>query len=259
VRSDLRVVALAFAADSSTLQSPVDVKERKAATPKKKAAAPKPAKPAVATAASKKRFVSDDEDEDASYEDNAPKVKPKKKPTAAPKPAAPVKPTAAAPKPAAAPKKQADLLSMLKPANKTGPAQAAAKWEPPVQVVADEELPLLERLKAKAASKKRIDSDDEDNAPEVKPKKKPTAAPKPAAAPAKPTAAAPKPAAPVKPTAAAPPRATASKSKKHVVSDDEDYSDDEDDADDEDDGDSDAEVSSHAHGSPSCRVPIPML
>ena len=26
-----------------------------------------------------------------------------------------------------------------------------------------------------------------------------------------------------------------------------------------DDGDSDDEVSSHAHGSPSCRVPIPML
>ena len=224
MRSDLRVVALAFAADSSTLQSPVDVKERKAATPKKKAAAPKPAKPAVATAASKKRFVSDDEDEDASYEDNAPKVKPKKKPTAAPKPAAaPAKPTAAAPKPAAAPKKQADLLSMLKPANKTGPAQAAAKWEPPVQVVTDEELPLLERLKRMGAA----------------------APPKPAAADrdgVSTLAAAPK---------ARAPRATASKSKKHVVSDDEDYSDDEDDSEDE--------VSSRAHGSPSCRVPIPML
>ena len=164
VRSDLRVVALAFAADSSTLQSPVDVKERKAATPKKKAAAPKPAKPAVATAASKKRFVSDDEDEDASYEDNAPKVKPKKKPTAAPKPAAaPAKPTAAAPKPAA-----------------------------PVKPTA--------------------------------------AAPKPAAAPKK--QAAPK---------ARAPRATASKSKKHVVSDDEDYSD-------EDDGDEPEEQASERGG-----------
>ena len=214
MRSDLCVVALAFAADSRTLQPAVEGKKRKAATPK----------PAVATAASKKRFVSDDEDEDASYEDNAPKVKPKKKPTAAVKPAAPAKPTAAAPKPAAAPKKQADLLSMLKPANKTGPAQAAAKWEPPVQVVADEELPLLERLKRMGAA----------------------AAPKPAAAGRDdvPTlGAAPK---------ARAPRATASKSKKHVVSDDEDDSD-------EADDDSDNEVSSHAHGSPSCRVSIPML
>ena len=208
MRSDLRVVALAFAADSPTLQSPVELaKKRKAATPK----------PAAAKAASKKRIVSDDEN-------NAPEVKPKKKPTAAPKPAAPVKPTAAAPKPAAAPKKQADLLSMLKPANKTGPAQAAAKWEPPVQVVADEELPLLERLKRMGAA----------------------APPKPAAADrdgVSTLAAAPK---------ARAPRATASKSKKHVVSDDEDDSD-------EADDDSDNEVSSHAHGSPSCRVPIPML
>jgi hypothetical protein len=219
VRLDLRVVALAFAADSSTLHSAVElVKKREAATPE----------PAAAKAASKRRIVSDDED-------NAPEVKPKKKPTAAPKPAAPVKPTAApkpaapvkptaaAPKPAAAPKKQADLLSMLKPANKTGPAQAAAKWEPPVQVVTDEELPLLERLKRMGAA----------------------APPKPAAAERNGVprlGAAPK---------ARAPRATASKSKKHVVSDDEDYSDDEDDSEDE--------VSSRAHGSPSCRVPIPML
>ncbi len=201
------------------------MKERKAATPKKKAAAPKPAKPAVATAASKKRFVVDDEDKDASYEDNAPKVKPKKKPTAAPKPAAaPAKPTAAAPKHAAAPKKQADLLSMLKPANKTGPAQAATKWEPPLQVVADEELLLPERLKRMgAAAPPKPAAAERDGVP------RPGDAPK-----------------------ARAPRATASKSKKHVVSDDEDDSD-------EDDGDSDDEVSSHAHGSPSCRVPIPML
>ena len=49
--------------------------------------------------------------------------------------------------------------------------------------------------------------------------------------------------------------ASSAKSKKHVVSDDEDYSD-------EADDDSDDEVPSHAHGSPgspSCRVPIPML
>ena len=214
MRSDLCVVALAFAADSRTLQPAVEGKKRKAATPK----------PAVATAASKKRFVSDDEDEDASYEDNAPKVKPKKKPTAAVKPAAPAKPTAAAPKPAAAPKKQADLLSMLKPANKNGPAQAAAKWEPPVQVVADEELPLLERLKRMgAAAPPKPAAAERDGVPRL------GAAPK-----------------------ARAPRATASKSKKHVVSDDEDDSD-------EADDDSDNEVSSHAHGSPSCRVPIPML
>jgi outer membrane biosynthesis protein TonB len=176
VRSDLRVVALAFAADSPTLQSPVDERKRKAATPKL----------AAANAASKKCIVSEDED-------NAPEVKPKKKPTAAPKPAAPVKPTAA-PKPAA-----------------------------PVKPTA--------------------------------------AAPKPAA-PVKPTAAAPKPAAAPKKQAAPKaraPRATASKSKKHVVSDDEDQSDEDDGDSDEYDGDSDNEVSSHAHGSPSCRVPIPML
>jgi hypothetical protein len=120
---------------------------------------------------------------------------------------------------------------MLKPANKTGPAQAAAKWEPPVQVVADEELPLLERLKRMGAA----------------------APPKPAAADrdgVSTLAAAPK---------ARAPRATASKSKKHVVSDDEDQSDEDDGDSDEYDGDSDNEVSSHAHGSPSCRVPIPML
>ena len=43
MRSDLRVVALAFAADSPTLQSAVEVRKRKAATPKKKAAVAKKA------------------------------------------------------------------------------------------------------------------------------------------------------------------------------------------------------------------------
>ena len=61
MRSDLRVVALAFAADSRALQSAVEGKKRKAATPK----------PAAATAASKKRIVSDDEDEDASVEEDS--------------------------------------------------------------------------------------------------------------------------------------------------------------------------------------------
>ena len=62
MRSDHIVVCLAFAADSSTLQSPVElVKKREAATPE----------PAAAKAASKKRIVSDDEDEDASVEEDS--------------------------------------------------------------------------------------------------------------------------------------------------------------------------------------------
>jgi hypothetical protein len=213
VRSDLRVVALAFAADSPTLQSPVDERKRKAATPKL----------AAANAASKKCIVSEDED-------NAPEVKPKKKPTAAPKPAAPVKPTAAAPKPAAPVK----------------PTAAAPK---PAAAPKKQAAPKARAPRATASKiKKHVVSDDEDenmssdaesDFEDAAPKKK---------------AAAPKPAAPK-------PAVAKAASKKRIVSDDEDedvsVEEESDFEDDEDDSDDD--VSSHTHGSPSCRVSIPML